>query len=183
LFVHFETAFDRIWNVEQPSGGGWWQTVQQLLFHRLRAFLILVCLGALVLVVFIAGLALATVRSYTQQVVPLNDIVWRVLEAGVSVVLNAGILTLLYKWLPKVPIRWPEAAQGGVLAAILWELGRLALTYFIGGDKFSPYGLVGAFIAVMLWVYYASIIIFLAAEYVQVICQECGRSAADEREA
>lgn len=56
---------------------------------------------------------------------------WKLIEIGVSVVLNAGILTLLYKWPPKVRIHWSEAVRGGVLAATLWETERVGLTWLM----------------------------------------------------
>jgi membrane protein len=59
------------------------------------------------------------------------------------------------------------------LAAVVWEIGRMILAAFLIGNKYSAYGVVGSFIAVMLWIYYASTVVFLGAEYVQVICRRC----------
>jgi uncharacterized BrkB/YihY/UPF0761 family membrane protein len=67
----------------------------------------------------------------------------------------------------------PEATAGGLLASIIWQVGRRVLTWAVIGSNYNAYGVVGAFIAVMLWLYYGSAVVFFGAEYVQVICQQC----------
>ncbi len=42
---------------------------------------------------------------------------------------------------------------------------------FVIGDKYNAYGVIGSFIAVMLWMYYACATLFLGAEFVQVLQQ------------
>jgi membrane protein len=74
---------------------------------------------------------------------------------------------------PKVFIRWWEAVRGGFLAAVLWELGRQALgAYLLHLNYPSAYGIIGSFLAVMLWAYYAALVILFGAEYVRVIGEE-----------
>ena len=174
IFAQFERAFDRVWNVEDPEQRGIVAAIRSALFQRLRAFLMLFGLGLLVVVVFLAGLALTAVETYTDRILPAADWLWRLAQIGVSVTLNALVFTLIYRVLPKAPVRWGEAARGGALAAVTWEIGRQILASYVIGSKHSTaYGVVGSFLALMLWVYYASATIFFAAEYVQVICKEC----------
>jgi membrane protein len=144
-----------------------------MLLHRLRAFLLLLGLGALIMVLFIAGVTLASVHRYIQEVISISGAVWQLVETGVTLLLNTGLFCLIYRLLPKVQVHWWEALRGAMLTAVTWELGRLALTSFLVGDKYSAYGVVGSFIAVMLWIYYASTAVFLGAEYIQVICEDC----------
>jgi membrane protein len=60
-----------------------------------------------------------------------------------------------------------------MLAAVLWELGRQALTaYFLHLNYPSAYGIIGSFIAVMLWAFYASVVLLFGAEYVRVLREE-----------
>lgn len=173
LFAHFENAFDRIWNVDTHGTKGILSATKNVLFTRLRAFLMLGGIGTLIFVIFIAGIVLASIKDWTEGFLPYANWVWWVIEISVSVTLNTCVFTLLYRLLPKVTVHWNEAFHGGLLAASLWEIGRLLLAFFIVGDKYSAYGVVGSFIAVMLWVYVAISIIFLCAEYIQVICEDC----------
>jgi membrane protein len=78
--------------------------------------------------------------------------------------------TTIYKVLPKPRIRWRDAAHGGIFASLLWEAGRQALAaYLLRLNYPSAYGVVGSFLAVMLWAYYASLVILFGAEYVREI--------------
>jgi membrane protein len=179
LFAHFESAFDRIWNVEDPDSRGILSALKNTLFVRLRAFLMLFGIALLTFAVFVAGMVIASLKASTESLVPYAEWVWWAVQIGVSVALNTCVFTLLYKLLPKVPVSWSQAFAGGFFAAALWEISRLILAAFILGEKYSAYGIVGSFIAVMLWIYCASSIVFLGAEYVQVICQGSKRKPVE----
>jgi membrane protein len=74
---------------------------------------------------------------------------------------------------PKPRIRWWDAFHGGFLAALMWEAGRQALSaYLLHLNYPSAYGIIGSFIAVMLWAYYAALVVLFGAEYVRVIGEE-----------
>ncbi len=169
LFSHFEHAFDRIWKLDRRPVAGLLHAVRRIVLFRLRAFLMLVSLLGLTLIVFLAGVALSSLKTHTPDRLLAADWVWSAVESGFAIVINWGLFTLMYRVLPKVAVRWSEAARGGLLAAVAWEVGRLALTALLVGKKYSAYGVVGSFIAVMLWIYFASTVVFLGAEYVQVL--------------
>jgi membrane protein len=169
VFGQIETAFDRIWR----SPPGQWQGISgailNALYFRLRAFLMLLGAAALVLLALAAGIAVSTARSLTTHAA--GGWAWRLAEIAVSAALFWLFFTLLYKSLPKVRVRWSDAARGGLLAALLWEATRQLLACFFVGESYTAYGVVGSLIAVMLWIYVASSILFLGAEHVRVLGQ------------
>jgi len=173
IFAQFETAFDAIWNVEPPPADGIVAKARRIVTHRLRAFLMLLGVGGLVVIGFVAGLVLTSATSLSDELFHLPSQFWNLVRLALTVLFNWGMFTIIYRMLPKVPVRWSEAAQGGLLASIIWELGRLVLTSVVIGNKYNAYGVIGSFIAILLWVYYATIVIFVGAEYVQVICGDC----------
>jgi len=171
IFSHFDAAFDRIWNIPAKSRGVW-GSVRQVLIIRLKAFLMLVCLGGIVLGVFISGMVLSTIQVVAMQVFPLGDWVYWGIQILVTFLLNSAVFTLIYRFVPKVEVSWHAAANGGVLAAGIWEIGRQVLSALIIGHKYSSaYGVVGAFLAIMLWSYYAVSVVFFGAEYTQALAE------------
>lgn len=181
IFSQFENAFDQIWNIDRSGKKSIVSKAKQIVWHRLRAFFMLLGVGGLVLLTFIAGIAITGVSSLGDDLLPLPKVFWSAVQLIVTLALNWIMFTLIYRILPKVPVPWSAAAQGGLLASITWEVGRQILAAMVIGNKYSAYGVVGAFIAIMLWVYYAMAVIFLCAEYVQVICSESERkSRADD---
>ena len=173
LFAQIDRAFHRIWQVQSDESQGILAAVKSLLFERLKAFLMLLGLGALVIVIFLSGMILAGVKTYVQNIVPLGDWAWWVVQISVSVGLNSAVIASIYKILPPARVSWYEALQGGLLTAVVWEIGRVILAAFLIGSNYTAYGIIGSFIGVMLWCYYASLVLFLGAEYVQTVCHDC----------
>lgn len=172
LFAQFERAFDRIWNVNTPRSVTFWQTAKRVITHRLRAFLMLICLGIAIVAVFFAGLAFQAFRAFTGRHIETDVSVWWFAQILLVVVLNALVFSLLYKFLPKAKVRWIHALRGGIFAAICWEFGRQVLAAFVIGKRYSAYGLIGSLLAIMLWAYYSFAIIFVGAEYAQLLGEE-----------
>ena len=164
LFAQFTAAFDRIWNVEIDPDQTWLQTAVWFLKQRGFAFVLLVILGLVAVLVAVTSVAMEAVS----RLLPLTPAFWTAASRLASVATNTLVLTLLYKWLPPRWVSWRGAVRGGLLGALLWELGRWVLSsYLIGGRYTDAYDVVGSFIAVMLWVYYAACVVFYAAEFVQ----------------
>lgn len=170
LFIQFEKAFDRIWNVDRPPSRGMLHTVKSALLDRLQAFAVLLVLGGLLFLTTVASVTSAAIQRWTNNLLPASEWLWSGLNLIILFALNALVFTLLYRYLSKVPVGWRPAAKGGLFAAAIWEAGRWVLAAMLIGPKASVYGVVGALLAVMLWAYYSSVVIFLGAELVQVYC-------------
>jgi len=175
VFAQFDRAFDKIWKIDAPAFDGYLSAARREVAHRIKAFVVLFSLGCVVALFFFAGLALGAVMNLSSEHVPVAWQLWRLVEVALSISLNALVFTAIYKCLSKIPVGWLHAARGGLLAAATWEVGRLLLaTYFTMSD-YSAYGVVGSVLAAMLWAYYASSVLFLGAEYVQVIREQAQR--------
>ena len=178
MFAQFERAFDRIWNVKSPINRTFWQTALRVLTHRLRAFIMLVSLGVAVIAVFLAGIAFEAFRAHVHERISGIVWFWWLAQMFVVVSLNAIVFALLYKFLPKMPVRWIHALRGGLFAAICWEIGRQILAAFVIGQRYSnAYGLIGSLLAIMLWAYYSFAVVFIGAEYVQLLDEESSVSS------
>ena len=168
IFTHLDIAMNRIWNTTPRRGRSFLRAVRDALFHRVRAFLILMALGVLIWVAFVADTVSSAMRPWVADLAGGN-LLWASGRLAVSLAVNSVLLMLIYKLLPRTHVQWKAAARGGVLAAILWEISRQVLSLMLLGKKYTAYGVVGSLMALMLWIYIASCIFFFAAEYVHVI--------------
>jgi len=168
IFTQLDTAFERIWHSGEPAHRGVWGAIRNTLGQRLKAFLALIVLGLLVIAAFFANAVVAAIHSWAGQV-PLIDNGWHYAQFFFSLSLNAVVFTLLYKVMPKTQVRWRDAACGGLLVAVLWQIGSHLLAAIVVSSRYSAYGVVGSFILMMLWVYCASTLIFIGAQFVQVL--------------
>jgi membrane protein len=170
VFAQIDRGFDRIFRIPAKKSSTFSGTVGRVLKHRFFAFIMLLSLGGMIVVLFTASMLIAQARSITGQTLPIMAHAFNWVELGFTILANALLFTLVYRVLPKRYVRWTDALRGGLLAAIIWELGRELLgVFFIGMRYTSAYGAIGSFIAILLWCYYAISILFFGAEYVQAI--------------
>ncbi len=170
IFAQIDRGFDRIFRIPVQKDADVRRTIYRVMKSRFLAFLMLAGLGGTILVMFAAGMVLAQFRSLTTSTVPSMNYLFGVFELGSTVVANALLFSLVYRWVPKRYVCWRDAIRGGLLAACIWELGREILGVFLIGMRYSSaYGAVGSFIAILLWCYYGISILFFGAEYVQVL--------------
>jgi membrane protein len=174
--VQLDAILDRIWGTSASQERGLVAALRRALIDRLTAFLMLLGLGGLLVAVFLIDLVLTGVRFYVEQL-PGGPYAWQGLQLTTTLVINALLFGALYKVLPRRKVRWREALAGGALVSVVWRLGLLVLTPFLIGEKYSAYGIVGSFIAIMIWMYYASAVVFLGAEFVQVLSRRSEASS------
>jgi membrane protein len=181
-FAQLDSAFDRIWRIPSRNGKSIVSMALALLIQRGRAFLLLFGLGTFVILVFLAGMVLAAIQSRAADILPQTEWLWSGVQIGITLATNTLVFMLLLRLLPKAPVRWCDAFHGGLLTAVAWEIGRQVLAVFIARGKYtSAYGVVGAFLAILLWCYYAVTIILLGAEYIHVIRARKRKTRAHRR--
>jgi membrane protein len=172
-FAQLDAAFDRIWRTPGDPHESWLRWIARLLIKRVKALGMLVAAGGFVIVTMVASMIWTGVEKAMEPAIQLAPWIYWATNLWINLILNFFAFTMIYKVLPKPPIRWSAALQGGIFAALLWEVGRQALaTYLLRLNYPTAYGVVGSFLAVMLWVYYAALVILLGAEYVREITDE-----------
>jgi membrane protein len=169
IFMQLNSTFDRIWKRPKTHSRGWLATIFTALRERLVAFVMLLGLGLMLILVFLSDLAMSGIRSYVEAEVSWGETAWRFGQTTFTIVSYWLLLGTLYKVLPRVHVDWRDAMAGGLLASVIWVFGQRLLVAFVIGENYTAYGVVGSLIAVMLWVYYASGVVFFGAEFVRAI--------------
>ena len=166
IFVQLDKSFDTIWNVP-PVEGNMLHTIKQTLFERGKAFVLVLFIGALLIASLIVSTVLTSIGKFAQNL-PAGEISWRILMFGVAFVLNALVFGMVFYAMPKPKMRWRDVLPAALITALLWEIGKLLLSQFLGSNKYTASATIGAFIALLAWIYYASMIFFFGAEFAQV---------------
>ncbi len=168
IFVQLDYAFDRVWHLGVQRQETWLQWFGRHVISRFKALVMLVGVGAFLVTALIASVVWSGVQKSLAEhhVEPL-------LSWSTGIALNMGLnffaLAILYKYVPRVRILWREAFAASLIAAPLWEIGRQVLSiYFLRLNYPTAYGIIGSFLAIMLWAYYAMYIVLFGAEYVRV---------------
>ena len=181
IFAQLDAAFDRVWRLPPDPHSSWLTWIKRLVFTRLKALGMLVGVGGFIVLAMVAAMVLAGFEHALEPRVKIGPWVEWASSLWINLLLNLLAFTMIYRVVPKPHIPWWDALRGGVLAAVLWEGGRQALTAsFLHLNYPSAYGIIGSFIAVMLWAYYASLVILFGAEYVRVLGEEEARGGDKE---
>jgi membrane protein len=171
-FAALQDALNKIYEVKVDTDGGVWV----VLFNRLLAFGMLLCIGALLAGSLLLEVALSAVRGYlfvvlADYAVYLLAALQRLVSFGISTLLFA----LLFKFLPDVSIPWRRVWPGALLTAALFTVGRTLLGYYLGQSNLaSTYGAAASVVLIMLWVNYSAWILFIGAEYIDVYVKRRG---------
>jgi len=165
VFAQLQATLNRVWDVETRPGRAWLGWLRS----RAQAAGMLLTLVLLVTISFaISGL----IALY----VPGQVLAWRGVEAILTFIVFVGVFTSVYVMLPDVIIRWSDALVGACLTTVLFVLGKFAIgVYLDHSDVGGAYGPAGAVVVLLVWVYYAGVVILLGAELTRVVMAAHGR--------
>ena len=156
VFAQLQSTLNRIFRLRTKTGAT--DMVFSWLSMRARAVGLLIGICFLLIVSFV-------ISALIQQLVPGDTVVWRVIEALVSLLVFVVAFGAMYRVLPDATIPWMDASRGGVLTAVLFVLGQYAIGIYLDGAKIGgAYGPAGAIVVLLTWMYYASVIVLLGAE-------------------
>ena len=175
LFASLQDALNSIWHVEATKGG--WK---QILRDRLASFGMVLVVGFLLLVTFVANGAIAFIASNFLSKIPFgaNPVVIATINYAVSYVLVTVIFALLYKVLPDVDVAWRDVWAGAAVTSVLFIIGEaLSSIYLAKAGVASAYGAAGSLLVALLWIYYSAMILLLGAEFTKVNAKKVALTA------
>ena len=88
------------------------------------------------------------------------------LDVILSLVLISALFALIFRYMPARRLGWKSVAMGGLLTAVLFDLGRWAIgLYLAHSTQPSAFGAAASFAALLLWLYYTAQIFLFGAEF------------------
>jgi membrane protein len=157
-------ALNTIWEVEVKEGAG----LTFFLRSKFLNFGMVLVIGFLLLVSLLASSFLATVNQAITRFWELPAGVWTALAALSSIAMATLLFAMLFKFLPDAKIRWRDVWMGAAITAVLFELGKIGLGWYLGRESTADaYGAAGSIVLLLLWIYYASCILLFGAEWTQ----------------
>jgi membrane protein len=172
VFAELQGAMDRIWRspvLEQQSG------IWNLLRRRVLTFGILLAIAFLLLVSLAVSAVISTVQSLWSPGIPILELTWQAVNFVVSFIIVTGLFAIIFKLLPRVSIAWRDVVVGAVLTALLFNIGKFLIGFYIGkAGVTSGFGAAGTLIAMVLWVYYSAQIFLFGVEFTWVFANRFG---------
>ena len=171
VFGQLKDALNTIWEVEPIGGGGVWRFLRE----RLLIFGMVLAIGLLLLMSLMMTTVMASLGSYFEGVTGIPPIVGGLVGFLLSFTIVTVLFALIFKVLPDVRIEWRSVWIGALVTALLFELGKFGLSYYLGREgTASSFGAAGSVVLLVLWVYYSSGILLFGAEFTQVYARDSG---------
>jgi membrane protein len=118
------------------------------------------------------SLVLSTVLATLSQFFPGSSIIGQLAELVVSFVVLTVLFAALFKYFPDTEVAWSDVWIGGAVTAALFEIGKIAISWYIGTQSFdSTYGAAASLVVLLIWIYYASQIVLFGAELTRAYAQ------------
>jgi membrane protein len=165
-----------VWRVSSPAT----QTtdvlaaIRDLFSARLYAFAVVFGAGVVSVFGIFAATLIAALGAHFRAWLPLPEAVLQAVSFIVAMALTTTMFTLVYKTVPDASISWGDAVIGAMVTALLFNLGGVLLSMFVGKTAASVYGAAGSVIALLVWVYYSAQVFFFGAELTRIFANRFG---------
>ena len=169
VFLQLQTALNRAWEVKpDPKQGG----IKNFVFKRLLS------IGMVLGIAFVLLVSLAltsAVSALSRSLGGAGGPVAFVLENVLSFIVVTGLFAAIFKVLPDAEIGWRDVWVGALVTAALFTIGKFALGLYLGrSDPGSAFGAAGSLALLLVWVYYAAMIVLFGAEFTQTWAERRG---------
>lgn len=171
VFGQLQDALNTIWEVKTKPGAGIWG----LLRNRFLSFSMVLGIGFLLLVSMALTTFLTAVSGSIGNLLPISEALIHILNFIVSFGVVALLFAMIFKYLPDVKVPFSKVWVGAIGTAILFTIGKYLLALYLGRESTkSSFGAAASVILILMWVYYASLILFFGAEFTQVYAKQTG---------
>jgi membrane protein len=171
-FSSLQSALNTIWKVpDAPNESG----VLAVLKEELLSFALVCGSSVLLLVSLVLTAILAGVSGRVSGWLPETAALAQVINFCLNFVLTTALLAMVFKWLPDSRLAWRDVGIGALVTAGLFSIGRYLIGLYLGRTAIgSTYGAAGAFVVLLMWIYYSTQILLFGAELTFVYAQRFG---------
>lgn len=173
-FVQLQDALNTAWEVKQdPKNAG----LKALVMKRVLSFGMIVVIGFLLLISFVLAAVVSALGDQLKGVMgSAGEVVAQIAQVAVGFGVTWLLFALMFKVLPDTKIAWRDVWVGSAVTALLFTVGRFLIGLYLGHNtSVSAFGAAAALAILLIWIYYAALILLLGAEFTQAWAHDRGR--------
>ncbi len=179
-FVALQTALNKAWHVApDPHSGG----IKNFIGKRVLSFGLVLGLAFLLVVSLAVSAVIAAFGDWIGHYTPgaVSGALLHVAGILASFLVIGLLFAVLFKFLPDARVQWRDVWVGAGLTSALFTFGKTLIGIYLGKTgAVSAYGAAGSVMLIVLWLYYASLIFLLGAEFTRVWASARGRGIRPE---
>ena len=164
-FVQLQISLNLVWEVAPKPG----PMIRAMVKKRIVSFALVLGIGFLLSVSLALSAAIQSLREYTAARLPLPVPVLEGVHILTSFLIFAVLFAAIFRVLPDAKIAWRDVWLGSVVTSFLFSVGKYVIGLYLGHSSLtSSFGSAGSLVLIILWVYYASLILLFGAEFTRV---------------
>jgi len=164
LLGAIQGALDDLWHVRLPKQP-WWEALRD----RLVAFALITAAAVVLMLSLAINAAIAALAGTAASASPIIGVPVALVGFVLSLAAIAAIFAATFKFLPHTAIGWRAAVLGGLVAAVLFSIGQIALSWYLArAGTASAFGAAGSLVVLVLWMYYSAQSFLHGAEFTKV---------------
>lgn len=174
-FGQLQDSLNTIWDVDQEATGKRNVGVIYEIRSKFLSFGMVLVVGFLLLVSLVMTTALSAINGYLVGMLPGVELLLGLANTILTFVIITVLFALIFKFLPKIHLKWQDVIIGAAMTSLLFSIGRLLLGWYLArSSTASAYGAAGSFVLILLWIYYSAQIMLFGAEFTQVFARRYG---------
>src|SRR5262245_30048047 len=173
--VEVQTALNRAWNVKPESRQIGWRG---FIIKRLLSLAMLLSIAFLLLVSLVISWLLSEFVNWIAAHAPawLSTGAVQVGNVALSLLIIALLFAAIFKFVPDARLGWSDVWSGAIAAALLFVVGKSGMALYLAwSNPATAFGAAGSLALVLIWIYYSALVLFLGAEFAQVLNQHRGK--------
>ena len=173
VFTEIQSSINAIWQLKAKPKKGW----LKFLTNRLLSLSMVFGLGFILMVSLVLNAFLDIMMERLMKILPDGSIVFTyIINFALTFIIISSLFGIIFKFLPDAKILWKDVRAGAFTTAILFMLGKFAISLYLGkSNPGGTYGTAGSIVIILLWVYYSSIILYFGACFTKANAHFTGR--------
>lgn len=159
VVVQLKDALNLVWNAEAKPASG--------LLGFLRKYAVslagVLAMGFLLLVSLLITALLSAMGNALSGY--FHEALFQSVSLALSLLVTTLLFAMMFRFLPDIAVAWRDVLPGAFITALLFELGKFLIGFYIGKQGLeSTYGAAASLVVVLVWVYYSAQLVLFGAE-------------------
>lgn len=166
MFFQLQYALNCIWGIPPVAKGG----TRQFVLNRLLAFVMVLCVGLLVVLVAITNFVMSFLDSQfnIEAISPLVSL-------GTTVVIGMVSMALMFKFLPNAIVSWKDVLVGGFVTTVLLIGGAKLLGWYVArGSYASAFEAAGTVAVLLIAIYFLAQFLVFGTVFTRIYADTFG---------
>jgi len=173
VFITLQDALNKIFEVKAKPQG---TAIMLMIKDRALSFALVIGIAFILLVSLAINAFVETFSNFLKEAIGSASQIFSILiSIALPFLVTTFLFAMMFKLLPDAKLKWKDTWIGAGITSVLFVIGKYLISFYIGtSDVAGLYDAAGSIMVIMVWVFYASIIVMYGAVLTFIIKKHRG---------